>query len=56
MSRKRLGEIYRTMLRIRRFEETADDLYMAGKVVGGVHVSIGQEAVFGRRVRGLKRR
>ena len=44
LSRKRLGEIYRTMLKIRRFEETADDLYMAGKVVGGVHVSIGQEA------------
>ncbi len=44
LSRKRLHEMYRVMLRIRRFEETADDMYMAGKVVGGVHVSIGQEA------------
>ncbi len=32
------------MLLVRRFEEAADDLYMAGKVIGGVHLSIGQEA------------
>ncbi len=36
--------MYRDMLRIRRFEETAFDLFEQGEVVGGIHVSIGQEA------------
>ncbi|MEE9275342.1 MAG: thiamine pyrophosphate-dependent dehydrogenase E1 component subunit alpha [bacterium] len=44
LRKNRLHEMYRTMLLIRRFEEAADDLYMAGKVIGGVHLSIGQEA------------
>jgi TPP-dependent pyruvate/acetoin dehydrogenase alpha subunit len=44
LTKKRLHEMYRDMLRIRRFEEKADELFMAGKVKGAVHVSIGQEA------------
>ena len=36
--------MYRNMLRIRRFEETTDEFFMAGRVKGAVHVSIGQEA------------
>ncbi len=44
LSRKRLHEMYRTMLRIRRFEERTDELFMAGQIKGAVHVSIGQEA------------
>ena len=35
--------MYRDMLRIRRFEETAFELFDKGEVVGGIHVSIGQE-------------
>lgn len=38
-------EMYRSMLRIRRFEETVGDLMAANQVPGFVHLSIGQEAV-----------
>ena len=34
----------RTMVRIRRFEETLADLHRSGELVGVVHLSIGQEA------------
>ncbi|MEE9275261.1 MAG: thiamine pyrophosphate-dependent dehydrogenase E1 component subunit alpha [bacterium] len=44
LTKKRLHEMYRTMLRIRRFEEKTDELFMAGRIKGAVHVSIGQEA------------
>jgi len=44
LSKKRLHKMYRDMLRIRRFEEKADELFMAGMIKGAVHVSIGQEA------------
>src|SRR4051812_30045882 len=37
-------ELLRTMQRIRRFEETAEDLYLAGELPGFIHLSIGQEA------------
>lgn len=37
--------LYRSMLRIRRFEETAGDMFAANEVPGFVHLSIGQEAV-----------
>jgi TPP-dependent pyruvate/acetoin dehydrogenase alpha subunit len=33
------------MLRIRRFEERARELYAAGRIPGFIHLSIGQEAV-----------
>lgn len=38
-------DLYRTMVRIRRFEETAGDLLAANRVPGFIHLSIGQEAV-----------
>jgi TPP-dependent pyruvate/acetoin dehydrogenase alpha subunit len=37
-------ECYRRMQRIRQFEESARKLYLAGKVPGACHCSIGQEA------------
>ncbi len=37
--------MYRTMVKIRRFEETLRDLFFQGQVPGFVHVSIGEEAV-----------
>ena len=33
------------MIMIRLFEETADDLSLRGKIAGGIHPAIGQEAV-----------
>ena len=40
-----LIEMYRTMVKIRLFEEMADKLYALGKVHGTMHLSAGQEAV-----------
>jgi pyruvate dehydrogenase E1 component alpha subunit len=42
---KTLIEIYRQMLLIRRFEEKAAEVYVAGKIGGFCHLYIGQEAV-----------
>lgn len=42
---RRLIEYYRTMARIRAFEETALVAHKAGEIPGPLHVSIGQEAV-----------
>ncbi len=44
LSSERMQAMYRAMLRIRRFEETAFDLFESGEVMGGIHVSVGQEA------------
>lgn len=41
----RLLAMYRTMKLIRRFEETANDLYMQGRIPSTLHLYIGQEAV-----------
>ncbi|HWK44061.1 MAG TPA: thiamine pyrophosphate-dependent dehydrogenase E1 component subunit alpha [Stellaceae bacterium] len=41
----RMTELYRTMVRIRAFEDAAQAAARAGKVVGAVHSSAGQEAV-----------
>lgn len=38
-------DLYRTMVRIRRFEEKTESLFLAGRLPGFVHLSIGQEAV-----------
>lgn len=38
-------KILREMIRIRRFEEVAGDLYVAGTITGALHSSVGQEAV-----------
>jgi TPP-dependent pyruvate/acetoin dehydrogenase alpha subunit len=42
---RRLTDLYRTMARIRAFEETALEAHKAGEIPGPLHVSIGQEAV-----------
>jgi TPP-dependent pyruvate/acetoin dehydrogenase alpha subunit len=42
---RRLIDLYRTMARIRAFEETALAAHQAGLMPGPLHVSIGQEAV-----------
>lgn len=42
---ERLLGLYRTMRRIRAFEEAAETASLNGKVGGAVHLSIGQEAV-----------
>lgn len=41
---KDLTEMYRRMLRIRRFEQETSKLYKATEIPGFVHLSIGQEA------------
>ncbi len=40
-----LWDVYRAMLRVRRFEELAGQSYAAGKVGGFLHLAIGEEAV-----------
>lgn len=42
---RHLTDLYRTMVRIRAFEETALEAHKAGEMPGPLHVSIGQEAV-----------
>jgi len=42
---KQLIAMYKTMWRIRRFEEAAGNLYKQGVIKGGIHAAIGQEAV-----------
>ena len=37
-------ELYRTMFRIRRFEETVLEEFLRGVFAGTTHTSIGQEA------------
>lgn len=41
----RLLEMYRTMLKIRRFEERVDELVLKGQIHGTTHLYIGMEAV-----------
>ncbi len=45
IDRDRLVDLYRTMRRIRAFEEAAEKASLNGQVGGAVHLSIGQEAV-----------
>ena len=45
LTREELLGMYRRMLEIRHFEQTAYDMGMAAKLPGLIHVSIGQEAV-----------
>ncbi len=45
IDRNRLVDLYRTMRRIRAFEEAAEKASLSGQVGGAVHLSIGQEAV-----------
>jgi len=45
LSNEKMIEMYGTMLRIRRFEEKIEELVLAAKISGFVHLYIGQEAV-----------
>src|SRR3990170_4046383 len=45
LGNKELIEMYRTMLTIRRFEERASKEFIDGKILGYVHVYIGEEAI-----------
>jgi 2-oxoisovalerate dehydrogenase E1 component len=45
MGKDQMLALYRTMLLIRRTEEQLVKLYAAGKIYGGVHTYIGEEAV-----------
>jgi pyruvate dehydrogenase E1 component alpha subunit len=45
IDRDRALELYRQMLRIRRFEEKCAELYSAGNIRGFLHLYIGEEAV-----------
>ena len=45
LSREQLLGVYRTLRRIRAFEEKLSDLVTAGKLRGFLHLYIGQEAV-----------
>jgi pyruvate dehydrogenase E1 component alpha subunit len=42
---EQLANLYKTMVLIRRFEETVNDLYMQGRIPSTLHLYIGQEAV-----------
>ncbi len=44
-AKEKLLGFYRTMVRIRDFEEKAADCFMKGMLAGNIHLSIGQEAV-----------
>jgi TPP-dependent pyruvate/acetoin dehydrogenase alpha subunit len=45
LNRDKHAQIYGSMLRIRRFEETAIDVFSAGKIPGFIHSYIGEEAI-----------
>lgn len=45
MNKEMFAELYRSMLRIRRFEEMAIDIFSAGKIPGFIHSYIGEEAI-----------
>ncbi len=45
VAKKRLLDMYRIMIRIRRFEERVSQEFAAGNIPGSVHVYIGEEAV-----------
>ena len=45
LDKAKYAELYESMLRIRRFEETAIDVFSAGKIPGFIHSYIGQEAI-----------
>jgi pyruvate dehydrogenase E1 component alpha subunit len=45
MDKQQLLEMYRQMVLIRKFEESAGEMYKLGKIGGFLHLYIGQEAV-----------
>jgi pyruvate dehydrogenase E1 component alpha subunit len=52
--RAQLIDLLRTMMRIRRFEEKAAEMYARGKIHGFLHLYIGQEAVATGAIRALR--
>ena len=42
LTRKRLTEMYEAMLTIRGFEERAYELFQLDRVMGAIHLSVGQ--------------
>lgn len=51
-----LLEIYRKMVRIRRFEEKAADCFTKGMLAGNIHLYIGQEAIAAGAVAALEKK
>jgi pyruvate dehydrogenase E1 component alpha subunit len=45
LTEQKMIDMYRTMVRIRRFEEKIEELVLVARISGFVHLSIGQEAV-----------
>lgn len=45
LDKKKHADFYESMLRIRRFEETAIEVFSAGKIPGFIHSYIGEEAI-----------
>lgn len=45
LDKNKYADFYISMLRIRRFEETAIDVFSAGKIPGFIHSYIGEEAI-----------
>jgi TPP-dependent pyruvate/acetoin dehydrogenase alpha subunit len=45
LDKDKYAQFYETMMRIRRFEETAIDVFAAGKIPGFIHSYIGEEAI-----------
>jgi TPP-dependent pyruvate/acetoin dehydrogenase alpha subunit len=45
MNKEKFTELYVSMLRIRRFEEKAIDIFSMGKIPGFIHSYIGEEAI-----------
>ena len=45
LDQDQLVAMYRTMVRIRRFEERLKGLFMEARLYGSVHLYVGQEAV-----------
>lgn len=45
MDKHKYAELYESMLRIRRFEEKAIEVFSAGKIPGFIHCYIGEEAI-----------
>jgi pyruvate dehydrogenase E1 component alpha subunit len=55
MSKEKTIDLYRTMVRIRRFEERVSREFADGKIPGSVHVYIGEEAVATGAIAHLRR-
>ena len=45
MDKELLAFLYRTMVKIRKFEEKAEELFLGGQLPGFIHLYIGEEAI-----------